>query len=411
MSPRDFLEDNQQPMTGSSTGRDFLPENEASQEGLGTSAALAIPRILKDLGTGAYNIAKQVPSYYEKAKTEVPGLLNPTGQMYRHPLHAAGQAFAGANELINSLAQAPLNLSRYASDRLNLLPQGVTNAIQKITPEDTTQAINQLFGQPQYPGEAALRGGIRNADLLYGGSKLAGAVKPSTLFTTKKGIKNSLLGPHDVLENQATKAFNDVSKGVNERGITQVPVDENSIKNLKQYFSNTRADTDLINQAATGDYNALRKLQTDLYKKGKKNLGSDLEADRLRGSEMLEKRNDINQGIYDHLVNTGNTDLANTLQGARNDWSTLQKIYYNENMNNALVNMFDKNYRKIPKNLVDILGEESIPMRNLLDFHPGLEAKVKGHIKGQNLLGKGLKYGIPLGTAFLGYEYGKPKGR
>jgi hypothetical protein len=419
MSPRDFLEDNQQNMSSPNVAgspRDFLPDNEEVQasEGLGTSAAMAIPRILTDLGKGVYHAAQSIPSYWEKAKTEVPGLLNPNGVLRQHPLHALGQGFAGVNEAINSLAQAPLALSRYGTERLNLVPQGVTNALQKITPEDTTQAINQLFGEPKYPGEAALRGGFRNIPALYGAGKLATAIKPSALLTTKKNIKNSLLKPHDALESRANNAFKEVSNQVNSRGINQLPIEDMSsvnFENMRSYFPATRQYDKLLTGAEYGDYNSLRKLQSDLYSKGKQNLGSNLEVDRMKGAEMLERRNDINEAISNHLIKTGNTDLADILQGARNDWRTLQNTYYNENMNNALVNMFNKQYRKVPNNLVDILGEESIPMKNLLDFHPGLETKVNRYKVGQNIRGKAVKYGIPAAAAFAGYEYGKPGGR
>jgi|SRR6185503_5510942 len=374
-------------------------------------------RIGSDIGSAISRGINAIPEYWEKAKTEVPGLLNPFSQMNLHRYHADAQALAGGNELINWIAQSPLNLSKYGSEKLHLTPQGLTNFLQKITPEDTTQAINQLFGEPKYEGEAALRGGVRNSLPIAGAVKLATAIKPSALFTTKKEIKNNILKTHDALENRASSAFKKVSDEVNNRGAIQVPlvnpqgapiVDFN---NLKSYFPSTKQYNALLTKAQTGDYNALRKLQTNLYEQGKKNLGSGFEADRMKGAEMLESRNDINQAISDHLVNSGNTDLADILQGARNDWSTLQKTYYNENMNNALVNMVNKQFRKVPNNLVDILGEESIPMKNLLDFHPGLESKVQGYKRGQNILGKGLKYGLPLGAAYLGYEYGKPRGK
>lgn len=391
--------------------------NPASEkEGLAYSLGAAIPRIASDLGGAAMRGLNALPGYFEKAKTEVPALLSPFSQMKKHPFHQTGQALAGANELINSVAQFPLDLSKYGSDRLHLLPQGVTNFLQKITPEDTTEAINQLFGQPKYAGEAALRGGIRNSPLLYGAGKLASAIKPSALLTTKKSIKNNILNTHDALEGRASETFKKVSDEVNNRGAIQVPLTNAQgapvvdFNNLKSYFPSTKQYNSLLTKSQTGDYNALRKLQTNLYEQGKKNLGSGFEADRMKGAEMLESRNDINQAISDHLVNSGNTDLADLLQGARTDWSTLQKTYYNENMNNALVNMVNKKYRKIPNNLIDLLGEDSIPMKNLLDFHPGLATKISGYKTGQNILGKGLKYGVPLGAAYLGYEYGKPKG-
>ncbi|HLX55350.1 MAG TPA: GNAT family N-acetyltransferase, partial [Aquella sp.] len=176
---------------------------------------------------------------------------------------------------------------------------------------------------------------------------------------------------------------------------------------IKHYFPNTRASADLLAAARTGNFKSLRKLQTDLYTRAKKNLSSGLEADRMKGAEMLEDRNDINQIISNHLKNTGHHDLDLTLNEARDIWKTLQNTYYNENMNNALINMFDKNIRKIPNNLAKILTEESIPMQELLNFHPGLEEKVLGHLKGKNIFKRAAKYAIPSAAAVTGYEYGK----
>ena len=82
------------------------------QEGIGKSLVYALPRITEDLAKGAYQFAKDVPDYYESAKTEVPGLINVA---YQHPLHAIGQAAAGSQEAINQLAQLPLNIAQYGN--------------------------------------------------------------------------------------------------------------------------------------------------------------------------------------------------------------------------------------------------------------------------------------------------------
>lgn len=411
MSPRDFLEDNQQNISSTRSAnspRDFLEEHEPPKESYWESVKKAPGKIISDVSDVAWHGLNAIPGYLDKAKTEVPGLMK---LPFQHPLSMSGQQAAGVNEAINFLAQMPLNISKYGSDRLNLTPKLLTNALQKITPEDTTEATNQLFGLPKYEGESLARGLSRNIPNIYGVGKLASITKPSQLFTTKKSIKNEIIRPHDALENRATKAFNEVSQEVNKRGINQVPLNsEIDFNQLRSYFPNTKKYNALLEKAQTGDYNALRKLQTDIYTTGKKNLGSSLEADRMRGAEMLEKRDDINQAIHNHLVSTGNNDLAELLGKARDDWRTLQKTYYNENMNNAIVNMVNKNYRKIPKNLVDVLSEESLPMKNLLDFHPGLQKRINRYKSAQNILNKSIKYGTPAAVgAYLGYDYGKSK--
>lgn len=380
-------------------------ENEPSQgESLGYSAMMAIPRIGTDIAKSAYQGIQNLPNRFNQAQTEIPGAIN---TLIHHPIHATGQGLAGAAEFVNNLFNSPADISSYASNKLHLLPENINSFIQKFrTPENTENLINAWWGKPKYPGEELLRGLPRNA----GSVAAIASFNPLNFLSTKNSIKNTLLKTHDALENRATQAFNDVSKQVNSRGIGQLPTGGTSnidFNSMRSYFPSIKKYDKLITGAEYGDYNSLRKLQTDLYSEGKKNLGSSTEADRMKGAEMLEKRNDINQAISDHLNNTGNTDLSEKLQGARNDWRTLQQTYYNENMNNALVNMFNKDFRKVPKNLISILGEESNPMKNLLNFHPGLQSSINRYQLKKNILGKGLKIGIPSTAAYLGYEYGK----
>ena len=373
-----------------------------SGENIGYSALMALPRIGHDIGLAAYHGIQKIPELYQSAKTEVPGLLN---VFLKHPGHAAMQAAAGTQEAINNLAQLPLNLSQYGTQRLNLVPNAITNAIQKITREDTTQAINQLFGQPKYPGEKLLRSGLSNILNIGAATKLVNAIKQAAFLKTKGSIKNTILNTHDALENRASEGFKTVSSEVNNRGISQIPtnlIDPNMVDNLKEYFPKTKIVNSLLNAGSYGDYNALRKIQSDLYKNGKKNLGSSLESDRLKGAEMFEKREDINQAISKHLQNTGNYDLDNILNDARNDYKTLQKVYYNPNMNKTIVNMVNKDYRKIPNNLMAVLKEKSNPMQKLKDFHPGLESAVKRYGIRKNALSRLMKYGLPIGGGAAG---------
>jgi hypothetical protein len=405
MSDWEIVQDNEIQHPSEQSDWEVLDNNiPKSQESFGQALYYAPKRILEDvvnLGRRAYNA---IPGYYEKSKEEIPGIFT---EFYKHPGHSAMQGLAGLNEAINSLSQFPLNVSKYGSERLNLTPQALTNAIQKITPEDTTNAISQLFEEPKYSGEAALRGAFRNIPSLYGASKLAASIKPTGLLTTEKSLKNSVLKMHDTLESRANKAFNEVSSEVEKRNLPHVNIDPYMIDDLRGYFPKTKSANTLLDEAKKGSYNALRKLQTDLYTKGKKNLGSSLETDRMRGAEMLEKRNDINESISNYLKDTGNMDLYDTLNKARSDWATLQKIYYNKKMNKSIVNMVNKDFRKTPKNLSNILLEESNPMKSLKDFHPGLENNLNKFLMKKNALSQLKKIIFPAALGITGYEIGK----
>ncbi len=406
--PRDFLLEDIQSQNTKNIPRDFLNEDQIQpQESFSKSIALAPFRMGTDIYNAGYNLLQKIPDYYQTAKKEIPEFINP---LKLPSLHAFGQGLAGINEGINTLAQLPLDVAKYGANRLNILPQSVPNIISKITPEDNTQTINKLFGQPKGPGEELERGIFRNIPTFYGMGELTSLIKPSGFLKTKNSIAKSILDQHDLLENRASKGFETVSNEVNNRGITQVPISPNSIEKLQEYFPKTRTVNSLLDRAKIGDYNSLRKIQSDLYTKAKDNLKSPLESERLRGSEMLEKRDDINQSISNHLKDTGNYDLDNILNNARKDYSTLQRIYYNPKINKSIINMVDTASRKIPKNLTNILQEQSKPMQKLRDFHPGLEENLKKYQITKNALSPLKKYGLPAALgAFGSYEYMKNK--
>jgi len=183
MQPRDFLsEDNASPQTMTvDSPRDFLAGDFPENESLWTSIKEAPGRISEDVGKKALAGYQALPKYYHKALQELPAQFNLRNLVPQHPISAGKQALAGTNELINSIAQMPKNIAEYGANRLHLLPQGVSNFVSNISPEDTTQAIHNIFGEPKYPGEAFTRGVARNITPLGGtaalGSSLLGKVK------------------------------------------------------------------------------------------------------------------------------------------------------------------------------------------------------------------------------------------
>lgn len=217
---------------------------------------------------------------------------------------------------------------------------------------------------------------------------------------TKKSMIKNILTKHDALEKEATEGFEKVSGEVKKREVPKIEISENFVDNLNHYFPDTKQTEELLGKAKLGDYDSLRKIQSELYKRGKKNLQSDFETDRMRGEEMLDRRDIINKGISDHLNMTGNVDLANILNKSRSDFRTLQEIYYNPNMSNSIKKLVNIDTRKIPKNLHSLLKEESIPMKNFLDFHPGLESQAKKYAIQKAISSKVLKYGVPSALAY-----------
>lgn len=278
------------------------------KESFAASLGYAIPRIYSDVADKAYSAVQSIPGYLEKAKTEVPGFLIPGGGASRHPIHSLGQGLAGANEAINSLAQFPLNVSRYGSDRLHLIPEAVTNALQKITPEDTTEAINHLFGDPKYAGESLLRGMVRNALPLTGAARLAQAA------------------PH-LTQRGASRALRDARQQAGARNIGTLNVDPALIEDTRQFLPNTLPNRNAIDAAQYGDYNSLFKLQSDVGKSAGDYAKSKFSAaERAHGKAGLEARNRLLDAIHENLQIQGHGDISDLLRQGQKDYSRYMKF-------------------------------------------------------------------------------------
>lgn len=363
-------------------------------------------RIAGDIGKAASSAWKAAPGYFEKAQTEVPGFLP---SLMEHPGHMAGQAIAGLGELGQKTFNFPHKLIEYGSNRLHLLPEKWGQVAQMSEMPESQEQINEIFGKPQYPGEAMLRGTARNLDVVVPSTKLASMLVPST----NKGMAKYIQKSHDTIQNNAISGFKEVSQGAKERNIPNVPIQNSlDISKIERFFPKTEEAKELLNSARIGDYDALRQVQADLFSEGNKSLGSTKSAERRKGAKMHEHRNKINQAISDNLIMTGNYDLNDLLNNSIKDYKTLKNVYYNENLNKSIRNLVDKEKRKIPKNLSTILKEDSKTMNKFKEFHPKLENKMSryGFQKGlSKVLSKGLIYGGLPALGIGGYEYLKGK--
>lgn len=341
------------------------------------------------------------------------------GQNIAATLGEAGQAIGDLASPLRRFVPESMKFAPYVNIREELglgkdRPIDVGSLVQGNNPNPLTQGITQyaggaILGGPSMGGQIAgnaiwgalqsqpdqsnLSGLLPNgrlgaaieegglAALSFLGAKAISGLKSSS----KTGLKNTILKSHDAIESSADKGFNHVSNEVKQRNVT-FPEIPNLANELKEYFPKTKTAEKMLKKAEYGDYDSLRKVQEDLYTTGKLNKKSDLESDRLRGEERFEKRNEINKMISDNLKNTGNEDLAKALDKARNEWRILHEVYYNPKMPTALIKMVDKTHRLIPKDIFNILSEDSIPMNQLKEFHPGLSEAVSryGNIKNIN---------------------------
>lgn len=319
------------------------PNKPVNKESFVHSLEMAPFRMLSDLGGSLADNASKIPGYI----SEYPDLNK---LMFTHPIHAAMQGFAGANEFVNNLAQAPLNMAKYGENRLNLLPSSVPNAISKITPEDTTQSINQLFGQPQYPGEHLLRGIVRNAPLLAG----AGSMMTRENALNEVPSASSPLKSDDIAKDIHSTLIGDSSPDQSSKYLaSQI---SSKYKDITDYFKNKYAS--IFSKDSSQDFP-----QRDEATKVK-----DLP---LNDSSYLDKfknfdfSNNSLQKLHDKLLDD------NTIQNAHQFQSELGgEIGYLKKQNDKA--LLDNN----GKNLLSTYAEMRNSLKN--DIYGSLENESKG---------------------------------
>lgn len=330
-NPRDFLEDDYEPAKSSRTPRDFL-EEEQPQESLSDAALYAIPRLGEDVLKAGYQGLQNVPEYWEKAKTEVPGFFNPKNWLM-HPIERGGQSLAGLLELGQKINHAPRSAAQYAANRLHLIPQEWADKVPQAP--DLDEDIEKYIGQPKNPGDALSRGLARNADLLVGGNALGKALP----HLTKKG---------------ALKKLKKGQKLASEREIGTLNVDPELIKDAEQYLPNNLSERNLIEGSNYGDYDSLFRLQSDLGKISSARTGklSKLFSPEtnLKGQAGLRSRNELLNAIHENLQGMGHNDISDLLRKGQEDYRRYM------------------NFRKYPRLLGGAAAAYAVPKNPLTDL-------------------------------------------
>jgi hypothetical protein len=261
-------------------------------ESLLKSLAYAPFRVAKDVGMGAYHAAQKIPELYRQAKTEVPGLLDIAKN---HKAHAAMQALAGSQEAINSLNHIPVGLAQYANKRLHLLPKAVPEFLNKVTP-DTTEAINQLFDQPQYAGEKLIRGAVRNAPALLPAGKAMGSLgklKPKNFLRgnlTPEELKNNLRITQGTETGLGDVIGNPMLKRLNENVLSKIPfsgVNQSMQKNAGEIINKGHGLLDQL--AGNSNIENLDKYLNDALKESYKSHQGEKNAHYANVNNLADK--------------------------------------------------------------------------------------------------------------------------
>jgi len=318
--------------------------------------------------------------------------------------HVLGQLHAGNANLAKALVNTPHDFLKYML-RKNLavdipIPgtKWHTSDLVPHIPEDTgVEKALGLEADPERGDELtraipAIAGGIQGAKSLFSAGRK---------FLKAPDLKQAIRDTQakvNAADSRTGKVFDRIESEVGKRGIGKVTLDPEVIEKAEGLLTGSKANKALIAKAKTGDYVALRKLQSDLRVKAEKALSSDLKAENDIGELMDETRQDINQGIAKHLKNTGHEDLANALKQARNEYRDIKQTYFSSP---ALSKVFGES-QVVPKNPMTLLTEESTQMKKFMAKHPEVEAKLKkalSHKQKMKILGKVAQYAVGGATA------------
>lgn len=339
--------------------------------------------------------------------------------------HILGQLHASHADLLKAAVNTPHDFAKYLlrknlafnnkppdiysllrdklGDKVKLpeAPKDFADVVPSI-PEDT--GVEKALGLEAQPerGDELTRAVPDIAALVQGGRSLfklgkkviKGPDLHQAIRDTQKVVNEA--------EADAGKVFDKVESEVGKRGLDNIPIAPEVINQAKSFLPNTKANKALIDSASTGDYKALRKLQSDLRVKAEKALSSQLKAENDEGELIHETREDINKSIAKHLEDTGHKDLATDLKGARDRYRDIKKTYFSTP---ALAKVFGAS-QKVPKNPMTLLSEESTEMKKFMSKHPEVERKLKNalsHKQKKKIAGKALA--VALGGVTAGGTY------
>lgn len=209
------------------------------------------------------------------------------------------------------------------------------------------------------------------------GTKIPAFLRGLTNESTPESLVQAVQKPHDILSNTAEQLYDYVRGAIKKRNLS-IPVKPEYISKAEEVLPKTRASKKLIDDAQSGDYDAVHDLQSQLYKKGTSGLASDDIAMQNQGDEILDLRGKINDDLKNHLMQTGHVDIAHVLEQGKGVYKKLMDTYFNRNLPKGVGKMVQSDLRLVPENPEKIFQQDSVPMRKFLKAHPEAERHVQG---------------------------------
>lgn len=368
-------------------------EAQAATNPIGVAAGGA----LQGFATPFQGVASMIPGNTAKdfANTDF-------SQYGAEPLNSDEKLLQGASEIAGSFS--PL-AKLFGALKGGAAAARVPKALQNAAALTGTGAI----ATPGDLGDKAL--GASGALALGGAGKLAGQVGKAastkvpaflrglTNESTPDALVESVQKPHDILSNTARQFYDYVKGSIKKRGIS-TPVDSQFIAQAEEVLPKTRASKKLINDARSGDYEAVHDLQSQLYKKGTAGLASDDVAMQNQGDEILDLRSKINDELKANLIKSGHVDIAHVLDQGKGVYKKLMDTYFNKNLPKGIHKLVQEDLRLVPENPASLFEQNSKPMNRFLQQHPETAKHTKG-IREKEAAKKALR-NILWGSAFTG---------
>jgi hypothetical protein len=196
---------------------------------------------------------------------------------------------------------------------------------------------------------------------------VTGKVEPEKL------VKNLQKG-HDIANKEASDIFDFVKNEQKLREIGKINLSPDLFDEAKNVLSKTRANKKLIEDARSGNYESIHKLQSDLGTFGRAKKNSKFISERKEGDEILDLRDQMNEGIENKFIEKGQIDLAESIKDARQRWAKLKELYYEHP---TIGKMVAPKTRKVPKNPISVFSEQSKQMQRIHESHPEIPDMLK----------------------------------
>tara|TARA_R110000868_G_C10972576_1_gene770480 strand:+ start:16079 stop:17464 length:1386 start_codon:yes stop_codon:yes gene_type:complete len=241
-------------------------------------------------------------------------------------------------------------------------------------------------------GALALGGAGNVAGKVAGkvGEKIPPFLRGLASKSTPEELVAAVQKPHDQLSSTADQFYDQVRQAVKKRDI-KIPMKDKFLDQAREYFpKNKTSVNELFDRAKQGDYEAIHKIQSSLYKKGTKQLSGDDLVKENEGEDIIDLRDRMNDFLEKHLLKEGNIDVAHVLRQGKKAHKQIMDTYYAPHLRKGIGKMVNHETRLVPKNPEKLFDQDSVPMKDFLGKHPDAAKHVMGIKEKQEAL-KALK--------------------